>query len=123
MSKTRKIEKSHVIEVLKKVYDPDYKDKSIIDLGLVSEDDIKVTERKIEVEYRVTAPLCPFSSAIGIMIQYALEKKLNCQVKVRMKTEHRQTSIVNEILENESKREELLKKLQAYGILQQCVRI
>lgn len=41
MSKTRKIEKSRIFEVLKHVYNPDYKDKSKIDLRLVNEDYIK----------------------------------------------------------------------------------
>lgn len=31
--------------------------------------------------------------------------------------------VVNEILENGDKRKGLLKKLEAYGILQQCVKI
>lgn len=117
------MEKKQVLEILKNVYDPDYRDKSIVELGLVNEQDIKITDNGLEIEYRVTAPLCPFSSAIGVMIQYALEKKLNQPIQVRMKGEHKQTQLVNEILGDEDKRKDLLKKLEAYGILQHCVRI
>jgi len=89
----------------------------------LNEEDIKITEKGLEIQYRVTAPLCPFSSAIGLMIQYALEKTLNQRVQVGMKSEHMQTDLVNEILQNEDKREDLLKKLEAYGILDRCVKI
>jgi len=117
------MEKKQVLEILKNVYDPDYRDKSIVELGLVNEQDIKITDNGLEIEYRVTAPLCHFSSAIGVMIQYALEKKLNQHIQVRIKGEHKQTQLVNEILGDEDKRKDLLKKLEAYGILQHCVRI
>lgn len=116
--------KGEVMEILKKVYDPDYRDKSIVDLGLVSEDGIKIVDdEQLEVEYKVTAPLCPFSSAIGVMIKYAIEKKLNKRVYVKLREEHMQTRIVNEILESEEKRGDLLQKLESYGILQRCVKI
>jgi len=112
-----------VLEILKRVYDPDYRDKSIVDLGLVKEDDIKIDDGGLEIEYKVTAPLCPFSSAIGVMIKYALEKSLKKPVRVKLKEGHMQSQIVNEILENEDKRRDLLQKLEHYGILQRCVKI
>jgi len=117
------VRKEEVLEILKKVYDPDYRDKSVVDLGLVKEDDIKIDDRGLEVQYKVTAPLCPFSAALGIMIKYALEKKLNKPVRVKLKEGHMQSQIVNEILESEDKCRDLLQKLEIYGILQQCVKI
>lgn len=115
--------KEEVLEILKKVYDPDYRDKSIVDMGLINEEDIMIDDKGLEIEYNLTAPLCPSSSAIGVMIKYALEKKLHKPVKVKLKEEHMQSQIVNEILESEGKRRELLKKLESYGILHQCVKI
>lgn len=119
----RRLAKREIFEILKNVYDPDYRDKSIIDMGLVNEDDIKIDDRGIEIEYKVTAPLCPFSSAIGVMIKYALEKKLNKRVLVKLKSEHMQAQMVNEILNNEDKRRDVLQKLESYGILKQCVKV
>lgn len=115
-------ERREVLEILKNVYDPDYIDKSIVDMGLVDERDINITERGLEIEYKVTAPLCPFSSVIGVMIQYALEKKLNRLVHVRTRGGHMQTQLVNEVLRSEDRRKDLLKQLEAYGILERCVR-
>ncbi len=43
------MEKKKVLEILSQVYDPDYRDRSIIDLGLVCEDDIKIDGERIEV--------------------------------------------------------------------------
>lgn len=117
------MKKGEVLEILKRVYDPDYRDKSIVDMDLVKEDDIKIDDRGLEVEYEITAPLCPFSSAIGVMIKYALEKSLSKPVRVRLKEGYMQSQIVNEILESEDECRDLLEKLESYGILQRCVRI
>lgn len=117
------MKKGDVLEILRNVYDPDYRDKSIVDLGLVKEEDIKINDTELEVRYDITAPLCPFSSAIGVMIKYALEKKLNKPVVVKLKEGHMQVKIVNEILENEDKRRDLLQKLETYGILHRCVKM
>ncbi len=70
------MDKKEILEVLQQVYDPDYVDRSIVDMGLVTEDDIIVKDNSIEVAYSLTAPMCPCSAAIGVMIKYALEKKL-----------------------------------------------
>lgn len=37
MRGTKLKETGHVLEILKNVYDPDYRDKFIVDLGLVKE--------------------------------------------------------------------------------------
>lgn len=111
-----------VLEVLKKVYDPDYRTKSIVEMGLVGKDDIKVSDDGIEITYDLTEPMCPFSAAIGVMIKYAVEKKIDKPVRVKLKS-HLQTGVVNEILANENKQREMLEKLEQFGILQQCIRV
>ena len=115
--------KDEVLEVLRHVYDPDYIDTSVVDLGLINGEDIKIAGDSIEVAYKVTAPLCPFSVAIGVMIKYALEKKFGVHARVKMKSGHLQENLVSRILTDEGKQKELLKKLESYGILEQCVRI
>ncbi len=57
------------------------------------------------------------------MIRYALEKKLGKPVHVRMKVGHMQEAVVNERLMSEGEREGLLKKLEAYGVLERGARI
>lgn len=117
------MDKSDVLEVLKSVYDPDYRDRSIVDLGLVGEDDIQIRGSRVDVQYRLTAPLCPFSAAIGLMAKYALERKLGVEVAVQLDPSHGQGSLVKEILESREKSQALLQKLRDFGILEQCVRI
>jgi metal-sulfur cluster biosynthetic enzyme len=69
------MEKGKILGVVNRVYDPDYIDRSVVDMGLVTEDDILITDNGIEVAYSLTAPICPFSAAIGLMIKYAAGKE------------------------------------------------
>ncbi|KKM82454.1 hypothetical protein LCGC14_1319380, partial [marine sediment metagenome] len=78
--RTESVDKEEILEVLNRVYDPDYIDRSVLDMGLVTEDDIIIKEDEIEVTYDLTASMCPFSAAIGLMIKYALERKLGVPV-------------------------------------------
>ena len=82
------MDKGEILEVLNRVYDPDYIDRSVVDMGLVTEDDITIKDDNIEIAYSLTAPMCPFSAAIGLMIKYALGKKLGVSVMVKLKAGH-----------------------------------
>ena len=112
-----------VMDVLKDVYDPDYVNRSIVDMGLVTPEDVSIKPEHIEVQYGLTAPLCPFSAAIGLMIKYALEKKLNTPVAVSLRPGHRQGDLVKEVLQDPSKASELMSKLQLFGIIEKCVKV
>ncbi|MDP2726916.1 MAG: iron-sulfur cluster assembly protein [Dehalococcoidia bacterium] len=116
------MDKKEVLEVLGHVYDPDYQDRSVVDMGLVGEDDIHIEGGAVKVNYRLTAPLCPFSAAIGLMVKYALEQKLGVQVSVQLDPSHGQGGLVKEILESQEKSQALLQKLKDFGVLAQCVR-
>ena len=117
------MDKGKVMEVLKRVYDPDYTDRSIVDMGLVTEDDITLKDNTIEVAYNLTAPMCPFSAAIGVMMKYALEKKLGMPVTVKLKPGHYQEEVVSGLLQDPGRSEELMCKLEELGILKRCVRL
>lgn len=117
------MDKRKIMKVLNRVYDPDYVNRSVVDMGLVAEDDITITDEGIKVAYSLTAPMCPFSAAIGLMIKYALEKKLGVPVTVNLKTGHHQQEVVTELLQDQQKSEELMRKLEEFGILQRCVRL
>lgn len=115
--------KGDVIEVLNHVYDPDYVDRSIVDMGLVTEDDITIEDNGIEVAYGLTAPMCPFSATIGLMIKYALEKKLGVPVTVNLKAGHHQEGVVAELLGDSEQSAALMRKLEEFGILERCIRL
>lgn len=117
------MDKKEILEVLQQVYDPDYVDHSIVDMGLVTEDDIIAKDNSIEVAYSLTAAMCPFSAAIGLMIKYALEKKLKVPVSVRLREGHRQEEAVAELLLDSEQSAELMRKLEEFGILERCVRL
>ena len=123
MTFERTLTHEEILAILREVYDLDYRDRSVVDMGLVSAEDIEIGEERIEIEYGLTAPMCPFSAALGVMIQYALEKTLGQAVAVRLKAGHPQEQVVNEVLSSAEKRAELLKKLEDYGLLAQCVKL
>jgi len=116
------MDKQEILDVLSKVYDPDYVNRSIIDMGLVAEDDITITEGQVEVAYTLTAPMCPFSAAIGLMIKYALEKKLGVSAIVGLKAGHYQTEAVTEVLKDPEQTADLMQKPEEFGIIERCVR-
>ena len=117
------MDKKDVVEVLNQVYDPDYIDRSVMDMGLVAEDDITITEKEIKITYTLTATMCPFSAALGLMMKYALEKKLEIPVTVCLKADHYQGEIVNELLQDAEKSKELMNKIKEFGIFERCVRL
>ena len=117
------MDKREILEVLNHVYDPDYVNRSIVDMGLVTEDDITVKDNSIDVAYSLTAPMCPFSAAIGLMIKHALEKKLGMPVTVSLKEKHHQAGAVAELLADNQQCEELMHKLEEFGIIERCVRL
>jgi metal-sulfur cluster biosynthetic enzyme len=114
--------KQEILRVLDHILDPDLKDRSIVEMGFVGEEDIEVKEEEINVSYTVGGPLCPYSAAVGIIIHYTLHEKFKMRVKVRMKAGHYQQNIVNQILEDEDQFNEWLKKIKSQNLLSACVR-
>ena len=57
------VDKRRIMEILNRVYDPDYTGRSVVDMGLVTEDDITIKDNEVGVAYGLTAPMCPFSAA------------------------------------------------------------
>jgi uncharacterized OsmC-like protein/metal-sulfur cluster biosynthetic enzyme len=114
--------KGDILEALRHVYDPDFFDRSIVDMGLVTEGDVTVSQNKVSVQYRLSAPICPFSAVIGLMIKHVLEKRLGIMAEVRLMPGHYQFDVVNEVLGSDEKASELLIKMDTYGILNRCIR-
>ena len=122
MAPEGQVTKSDVLAVLGHVYDPDYRDRSIVEMGLVDQEGIAIEGGRVHVCYRLTAPVCPFSAAIGLLIRHALEVKLDLPVEVRIVAGHFQEDAVSAILQSEEKSRQLLEQMQSYGILEQCIR-
>ena len=115
----RLVDKREVVEVLRHVYDPNYADRSIVDMGLVTESDIIVTRDAVVVTYRAPSRLRAYDAALGVMIGYILETRLAVVAKV--KSSHAQSEEVTEILSNPVASAELVRQLEQSGILWHCV--
>jgi metal-sulfur cluster biosynthetic enzyme len=116
------MEKSDVLQILNAILDPDLRDRSIVEMGFVGEEDIQIEEDEIRVRYTVGGPLCPYSAAIGIIIHHALRGKFSGKVKVQMKKGHYQEDVVNKILEDESRFEEWFERIKSQNLLTTCLR-
>ena len=114
--------KHDILRILDHILDPDLRDRSIVEMGFVREDDIEVTEEEIQVSYTVGGPLCPYSAAVGIIIHHTLHEKFNRKIRVRMKEGHYQKDIVNHILEDESQFQEWFEKIKSQNLLSTCFR-
>jgi len=109
--------KEEVLRILDRILDPDLRDRSIVEMGFVREDDIALSEEEIQVFYTVGGPLCPYSAAVGVIIHHTLSEKFKKRIKVRMKPGHYQQDIVNQILDDESQFEEWFEKIKSQNLL------
>jgi metal-sulfur cluster biosynthetic enzyme len=116
------VTKKEILRILDKILDPDLRDRSIVEMGFVREEDIEVDEKEIRVAYTVGGPLCPYSAAVGIIIHHTLTASFSRKVRVRMKEGHYQQVLVNQILEDEAQFNEWFEKIKAQNLLAACVR-
>jgi len=114
--------KRDILRVLDHILDPDLRDRSIVEMGFVGEEDIEVNEEEIRVSYTVGGPLCPYSAAVGIIIHQTLRERFKTRIKVRMKEGHYQQELVNQILGDERQFQDWLEKIKAEKLLSSCVR-
>lgn len=115
--------KQEILKELDRVLDPDLKDRSIVKMGFVQEKDIETNDEEIQVFYTVGEPLCPYSTAVGIITHHTLQERYNKKIKVRMKAGHYPQSIVNQILEDESQFKEWFERIKSQNLLQTCLRL
>jgi len=115
------MEKSEILEVLKKVCDPEYP-LSVLELKIVEEKDVSFEGDKIRIEFTPTTPYCPMGGIIGVLIKYALENKFNREFDVKVKAgAHVQEPMLNELLSNKGKYDEMIQRLKTTGILERCI--
>ena len=119
--RTLRLDKVELIEALRSVYDPEYP-LSVIDLKIVSEEDISLDGEKVKVLFTPTSPLCPMGGMIGALIKYALEKTVGKGVEVSLKPgTHTQEKMLNEMLGNEKQYKDTIERLKKAGILEKCI--
>jgi len=110
-----------VLKVLERVNDPEYP-VSVVQLKIVTENDIAVLQDKVVVEFTPTVPYCPMGGAIGVVIKYALEKELGLPVEVKVKPgTHIQEVSLNEMLSDPEKYQKTVERFLESGLLDQCI--
>ena len=114
--------KQDILKALDRILDPDLRDRSIVEMGFIREEDIELSEEEIHVFYTVGGPLCPYSAAVGIIIHQTLREKFKKKIIVRMKEGHYQRDIVNQILDDESQFNEYFEKIKSQNLLAACLR-
>jgi metal-sulfur cluster biosynthetic enzyme len=114
--------KREILRVLDHILDPDLRNRSIVEMGFVEERDIIIGPEEIQVSYTVGSPLCPYSAAVGIIIHQTLSEKFKMKIKVRMKKEHYQQAIVNQILQDEAQFNQWFEKIRSQRLLETCLR-
>lgn len=115
------MDKDRIMNVLRKVYDPEYP-LSVTELKIVEKDDIEISDNSVTVQFKPTTPYCPMGGIIGVLIKHALEKELKIPVKVKVKrSTHVQEEMFNEMLNQKDRYQEILKKLEDSGILKSCI--
>lgn len=67
------IDKQHIINNLKNVYDPEMSGVSVYDLGLIYSIDIDEKEGVVEVTHTLTSAFCPYADEIVHAIHKACE--------------------------------------------------
>ena len=67
------IDKQHIINNLKEVYDPEITSVSVYELGLIYDIDIDESEGTVELTHTLTSAWCPFADEIVHAIYKACE--------------------------------------------------
>ncbi len=111
------LNKEEILEVLKEVQDPEIP-VSILELDMVGEDDITIeSDNKVKVTFKPTSAMCPMGSVIGVLIKKKLKDKLGVDAEVRVRPgTHMNEEMVNDIINNKEKYEQIVKRLEDAGI-------
>ena len=72
-SKGKPIDKQHIINNLKEVYDPEMSGVSVYELGLIYNIDTDDTEGTVELTHTLTSAFCPYADEIVHAIRKACE--------------------------------------------------
>ncbi len=114
------INKHMILEILHEVKDPGVP-MTLEEMGIVSEEWIRIEGEVISVQFRPASPLCPVGLALGVVIKDTLESRLGMDVEVKMlRGSHLQESLVNELLMDRARYDKALERLKTSGFVGRC---
>lgn len=109
-----------IIDILSEIRDPGLP-RTIVDMGMVSEEHVYIIGQDIQVEFRPSSPFCPMAVALGVIIKHTLEEGLGREVEVRIaRGSHLQAALVNELLEDRVRYLKALRRLKSSGFVARC---
>ncbi|MDO8123610.1 MAG: iron-sulfur cluster assembly protein [Candidatus Hermodarchaeota archaeon] len=111
-----------VLVVLRRVLDPEHP-VNVVEMGLVKNEDVTITDETIRVEFAPTSPMCPMGAVIGIIIRKALEDEFpDKKVTVTVKSgTHMREEACNTMINDEDQYQTAIDKLTASGALDRLI--
>lgn len=116
------MEKVDVLKVLQRVLDPEHP-ISVVEMGLVTEEDVILKEGEIHIQFAPTVPQCPMGAVIGIIIRKAVEDQFpTSKVSVQLKPgTHMREEDCNTMINNDDQYNLAIEKLTASGALDRLI--
>lgn len=116
------METEAVITVLRRVLDPEHP-VNVVEMGLVTPEDVKIEGDEILIEFAPTSPMCPMGAVIGIIIRKAVEDEFpDKQVTVHVKAgTHMREDACNSMINDQEQYQTAIEKLNASGALDRLI--
>jgi metal-sulfur cluster biosynthetic enzyme len=116
------MEITDVMNVLRRVLDPEHP-INVVEMGLVTEEDVTIKENEIHIQFAPTVPQCPMGAVIGIVIRKAVEDKFpTSKVSVQVKPgTHMREDACNTMINNDEQYNTAIEKLNTSGALDRLI--
>ncbi len=116
------METEAVMAVLRRVLDPEHP-INVVEMGLVTPEDVKINTNTLTVEFTPTSPMCPMGAVIGILIRKALEDEFpETKINVIIKSgTHLREDACNMMINDEGQYRSAIEKLTASGALERLI--
>lgn len=112
-----KLVESAIIEILKKVRDPEL-NGNVVELGLIRSINIDNNRKIVEIKWIPTSPICPLVLVISAVMRYAILKKLEMgewDVRIMVDESVPTASFWNSQLSDPSNLDKIIVRLQDTG--------
>ena len=112
-----KLVESAIIEILKKVRDPEL-NGNVVELGLIRSINIDNNRKIVEIKWIPTSPICPLVLVISAAMRYVILKKLEMgewDVRIMVDESVPTASFWNSQLSNPSNLDKIIVRLQDTG--------
>ena len=112
-----KLVESAIIEILKKVRDPEL-NGNVVELGLIRSINIDNNRKIVEIKWIPTSPICPLVLVISAVMRYVILKKLEMgewDVRIMVDESVPTASFWNSQLSNPSNLDKIIVRLQDTG--------